>query len=402
MIHWDWIGADSFCPKGDTHMEHKARSRWEPLIFLVLMLGFFGSIGFIMGFSNMVSTMMNTAFDLLINTCLYIMAIAVLTGALAGLFHEYGVIALADRLLSPVMKPLFGLPGAASVAVVTTFLSDNPAILSLTSNGAYREKFRKYQLPALTNLGTAFGMGLIVCTYMLGLRTGSEPRRNLAVAAGLLGALTGSVVSTRLMLLQTARIYGKEAPSDPLPDAASQTAKAEERKSGFSRFLDAALGGGKTGVDIGLAIIPGVLINATIIMLLTSGMPAGGYTGAAREGVAFLPWISEKLSFLLKPLFGFSTPEALAVPITSISSAGAAISIVPAMIAEGLAAENDIAVFTAMAMCWSGYLATHVAMMDSLGHSNLVGKSIISHTLGGIAAGVAANWLYKLLVLIFL
>lgn len=379
------------------------RSKWEPIIFLALFIAFFSCIGAVMGFANMISTMMNTAFDLLINTCFYIMAIAVLTGALAGLFHEYGVISLADKILSPVMKPLYGLNGAASIAVVTTFLSDNPAILSLTSNPAYKLKFKKYQFPALTNLGTAFGMGLIVCTYMLGLKAGSEQKLSIAVTAGLLGAVVGSVVSTRLMLLQTARLFGKDAPvCDESEIVGSETTDEAEKKSGFTRFMDAALAGGKTGVDIGLAIIPGVLINATIIMLLTNGMPVGGYTGAAREGVAFLPWISSKLSFILKPLFGFSTPEAIAVPITSISSAGAAISIIPSMLASGFACENDIAVFTAMAMCWSGYLATHVAMMDSIGFSKLVGKSIVSHTIGGIAAGVAANWLYKLLVFLIL
>lgn len=378
--------------------------KWEPIIFLAVFITFFSLIGRVMGFSNMINTMMNTAFDLLINTCFYIMAIAVLTGALAGLLGEYGVIALADRLLSPIMGPVFGLNGAASLAVVTTFLSDNPAILSLTSNPEYRRKFRRYQFPALTNLGTAFGMGLIVCTFMLGLKTESSQKLSLAVLAGVLGAVIGSVVSTRLMLLQTAKLYGKTVPvvdGDDDDDYVAARKEESAGKSGFTRFMDASLEGGKTGVDVGLAIIPGVLINATIIMMLTNGMPEGGYTGAAREGVALLPWVSERLSFILKPLFGFSTPEAISVPITSISSAGAAISIIPSMLASGLAYENDIAVFTAMAMCWSGYLATHVAMMHSIGFPNLVGKSIVSHTIGGISAGIAANWLFKLLILLF-
>ena len=48
---------------------------------------------------------------------------------------------------------------------------------------------------------------------------------------------------------------------------------------------------------------------------------------------------------------------------------------------------NDIAVFTAMCMCWSGYLSTHVAMMDSLHCSDMTGKAIFSHTIGGLAGG---------------
>ena len=50
-----------------------------------------------------------------------------------------------------------------------------------------------------------------------------------------------------------------------------------------------------------------------------------------------------------------------------------------------------------MCMCWSGYLSTHVSMMSSLGRSDLSGKAIGSHTIGGLIAGIAANWLYKLI-----
>jgi hypothetical protein len=51
-------------------------------------------------------------------------------------------------------------------------------------------------------------------------------------------------------------------------------------------------------------------------------------------------------------------------------------------------------------MCWSGYLSTHVAMMDSLKCSYLTGAAILFHTIGGICAGVFANWSYNLLMLI--
>lgn len=56
------------------------------------------------------------------------------------------------------------------------------------------------------------------------------------------------------------------------------------------RILTAALDGGKSGVDIGLSIIPGVLVICTIVMMLTKGAPEGGvYTGAAYEGISLLP-----------------------------------------------------------------------------------------------------------------
>jgi hypothetical protein len=74
---------------------------------------------------------------------------------------------------------------------------------------------------------------------------------------------------------------------------------------------------------------------------------------------------------------------------------------VPRFISEGIIDQNAIAVFTAMGMCWSGYLSTHTAMLDSLGYRNLIGKAIGAHTIGGLCAGIAAHWLWVLFSLIF-
>ena len=380
----------------------------EVFVFLVIFLGFFVALCTKMGTVNMFNTMMNTAFDLLLNTVFYIMAIAVLAGAVSALFSEFGVISLLNKLLSPVIKVVYGLPGASAVGVFTTYLSDNPAILTLANDNNFRRYFKKYQLPALCNIGTAFGMGLIITTFMAGLHSPTGESFGLAVLIGNLGAVVGSIVSTRLMLWRTAKIYGKEEMCD-VDDGAEAMDVNKFRKvregSVGSRFLDALLEGGKSGVDMGMAVIPGVLIICTIIMMLTNGTSTdpetlGQYTGAAYEGVAILPWIGDKFSFILQPLFGFQSSEAIAVPITALGAAGAAIGIVKDLVEGGLANAHDVAVFTSMCMCWSGYLSTHVAMMDSLKCSKLTGNAIICHTIGGLCAGVFANWAYQLLILI--
>ena len=46
----------------------------------------------------------------------------------------------------------------------------------------------------------------------------------------------------------------------------------------------------------------------------------------AYEGVGFLPWLGEKLTFILEPLFGFKSAEAIAFPITALGAVGGAIS----------------------------------------------------------------------------
>ena len=177
----------------------------EAFIFLVIFLLIFGGIAMKMGGANMMQTLMATAYELLIDTVFNIMAIAVIAGALSGVLSEFGVIALLNKAITPLMKPLYNLPGAASVGVMTTYLSDNPAILGLAEDRNFRRYFKKFQLPALTNLGTAFGMGLIVTTFMLGINAPGE-NLGLAVLIGNLGAIIGSIVSVRIMMIFTNRI----------------------------------------------------------------------------------------------------------------------------------------------------------------------------------------------------
>ena len=370
----------------------------EALVFLFVFILCFGAIASRMGVVNMLNTLMNTAYALLVDTVLYIMAIAVLAGALSALLTEFGVVSAVNQILSPLMRPLYGLPGAAIIGVLATYLSDNPAILALADDKNFLRYFKKYQTPALTNIGTAFGMGMIISTFMVGMGAHLGENCFKAVLFGNLGAVVGSIVSTRLMLHFTAREFGREAPAlEGIEDCGPGLTEDRRviREGGIgSRFIEAMLEGGKSGVSMGVAIIPGVLIICTMVMMLSNGPgPGGVYTGAAYEGAAFLPWLGRKLEFLLKPLFGFSSPEAIAVPITALGAAGAAIGLVPQMISRGLVNAHDIAVFTAMCMCWSGYLSTHVAMMDSLHFRQLTGKAIACHTLGGLAAGIAANLL---------
>lgn len=372
----------------------------EAFVFLIFLAIIFGGIGIRMGGANMMKTMMATAYELLIDTVFNIMAIAVIAGALSGALSEFGVIALLNKAITPLMKPLYNLPGAASVGIMTTYLSDNPAILGLAEDRNFRRYFKKFQLPAMTNLGTAFGMGLIVTTFMLGINAPGE-NLGIAVLTGNLSAVIGSMISVRIMTTFTKKEYGtqsyciEEENSESVDDILN---KREIRNGGVGgRLLEALLDGGKNGVEVGMAIIPGVLVICTIVMMLTNGPSESGvYTGAAYEGVALLPWIGGKLEFILKPLFGFTSASAVAVPITALGAAGAAIGLVPEMVNAGTAHANDIAVFTAMCMCWSGYLSTHVGMMSALKVPHLTGKAIISHTIGGLCAGVAANLLYQL------
>ncbi len=368
------------------------RRRYEAVVFLLLFFGFFGLLGSRMGVSNMLNTFMNTAWDLLMNTVFYIMGITVLTGALGKLLIEFGVVRLLEKLFSPLMRPLFRLPGVASIAGLMTFFSDNPAIISLANDKNFSKYFLKRELVSLTNFGTAFGMGLIVLAYMSGFGYFRES------LIGIFGAMAGAIVSTRIMQTLIKKDFADEAhiKRKKVEENTSITFKSEGGV--FMRFLNSILDGGKNGVAMGLNIIPGVLIISTVIMVITFGPkdPSIGYQGLAYEGVPILPYLAGKIDWFFMALFGFDNPELIAFPITSLGAVGAALSLVKAFTEQNLINGNAIAVFTAMGMCWSGYLSTHTAMLDSLGYRELTGKALLSHTIGGLFAGIFAHYLFLL------
>ena len=360
---------------------------------LVIVFGLFTFIGMQMGVPQMLNTIMKTAHDLLLNTCFYLMAICVITGAIGKIFVEFGVVKLLERLLRPLMRPLFNLPGVASLGAVMTFLSDNPAIISLSQDKRFSSYFKKYQYISLTNFGTAFGMGLLVIVFMVGQGFYAEP------FIGLFGAFCGCIVSTRLMQRFVVKAYPKYLEENAIEGspkfAAIEEDEVEEDKSMFIRILNSLLDGGRTGVDVGMAIIPGVLIISTLVMILTFGSGADGvYDGQAYEGIELLPYLAGKINIVFEWLFGFQDPHLVAFPITALGAVGAALGLVPSFVAEGWADGNAIAVFTAIGMCWSGYLSTHTAMLDSLGYRELTSKAILAHTIGGLVAAIVAHWIY--------
>ena len=377
--------------------QHKKFRIPSGIICLVIFVLIFGYLGSVMGLPNMLNTIMKTSHDLLLNTVFYLMAICVITGAIGRIFVEFGVVKLFEQLLRPLMKPLFGLPGVASLGAVMTFLSDNPAIISLSQDKKFASYFKKYQYISLVNFGTSFGMGLLVIVFMVGQGFYSEP------FIGLIGAIIGSIVTTRLMQRFVLRAYPNYLTEPAIPEPAEEHSEEEEveRQSLFVRILNSLLDGGKTGVEVGLAIIPGVLIISTLVMILTFGASAdGSYTGAAYEGVAILPWLAEKIDFLFEWLFGFNDPHLVAFPITALGAVGAALGLIPNFMEMGWIDGNAIAVFTAIGMCWSGYLSTHTAMLDSIGFRSLTPKAIAAHTIGGLVAAISAHWIYVLWALI--
>ncbi len=143
--------------------------------------------------------------------------------------------------------------------------------------------------------------------------------------------------------------------------------------------------------------MPGVIIITTMVMMLAYGSSEGLYTGGAYEGISFFPWVGEQLSFVVTPLLGFTDPQAIAFPVTSLGSVGAAISMVPQFLESGIIDAKGICVFTAIGICNAGFLSTHVGMMDGIKERRLTNVAIATHFFGGMCAGAFGHALFLLL-----
>lgn len=370
----------------------------ETMVALAVIVAVFTIFAWRMGVAFTFKTAMATAHDLILNTVLFLMGVIILAGAFTSLVSEFGVVSVANRILSPLMKPLFGLPGATSIGAVATYMSDNPAIMPLGADKGFLKYFKKWQVTTLVNLGTVFGMGLIVTTFMLAQSTEGESLGR-AVLLGNIGAILGGIVSVRLMGVFGKRKYGKDADVLTEGDEGYDILRFREVREGNAaqRALQSMLDGGAHGVKTGLDIMPGVIIVCTIVMMLAFGPSEGIYTGAAYEGIAFFPWIGGKLSFIIEPLFGFSNPEAIAFPVTSLGSVGAAIAMVPQFLESGIVGAKGICVFTAIGICNAGFLSTHVGMMDGMRERGLTNIAIATHFFGGLCAGVFGHVLFLVL-----
>ena len=80
----------------------------ETFVFLAVFFLIFGLMARKMGTPLMFKTMMATAHDLLLNTVFFIMAMAVIAGAISALLSEFGAIALINKIFAPIYETCLG------------------------------------------------------------------------------------------------------------------------------------------------------------------------------------------------------------------------------------------------------------------------------------------------------
>ena len=120
-------------------MQTKKPVTAETYVTLGVFALFFGYMTRVMGTGNFFNTLMRTAHDLILQTVLFIMGIAILAGAFAAILSEFGVIDLLNRLITPLFPP----SSAASSAREKALPSRTSRIVGVVT-GVFAELSPKY------------------------------------------------------------------------------------------------------------------------------------------------------------------------------------------------------------------------------------------------------------------
>lgn len=250
--------------------------------------------------------------------------------AMVTVFERYGALDAARVLLTPLLRPLIGIPGAAALALISSLQStDGGAALTrrLRDEGAltWREThiFAAFQMASNALIGNFLASGTVL--YFLKDSAGS-PAVPASLGFALVLVLGFKIVAAQLMRLFLLKKKTEEA-DGKAPAAASGAKVAEEKRGGL--FTDAFVEGANRGWQIvAKSLLPNVLMAFIIIKALT-------VTG-------LLSLLSEACGPAMA-LFGLPG-EAAAALLSAWVSTGGGVGAAVALYESGLLSGENIAV----------------------------------------------------------
>ncbi len=138
-----------------------------------------------------------------------------LATAMIRIFEHYGALRAAERLLNPILRPLMGLPGTCSLALIASLQStDAGAALTraLKNSGEITEQetevFAAFQMTADAAIGNFLATGIVFFALKDAAGSAVVPT-TIGVCLGII--LLGKVFAANVMRLITIRRTGKAA-----------------------------------------------------------------------------------------------------------------------------------------------------------------------------------------------
>ena len=193
--------------------------------------------------------------------------------AMVTVFERYGALDAARVLLTPVLRPLLGIPGAAALALISSLQStDGGAALTrrLRDEGALTDReayvFAAFQMASNAPIGNFLTSGTVL--YLLKDQAG-HPAVPVSLGFALALALGFKVVSAQLMRLALLGMKEQGAGAlRPVENPADGQAGGQERGSPLPVvFAQGAVRGWQIVVR---SLLPNVLMAFVIIKALTA------------------------------------------------------------------------------------------------------------------------------------
>ncbi len=262
------------------------------------------------------------ALNLVPNVMLAIGAVAVA--------EQFGAIKAAQKLLTPLLGALLGIPGYAGLALITSMQStDAGASMTklLYDQGRLTQDevdiFSVWQFSRAGSIGNFFGTAAGLWALM---NTDGTPAVKVSMITVFLIIFVMKFVGANIMRFVFVR--NKQSSTDVKEEVVVETAEKKEEKQNPTMTFVA---GAKNGYNIGIgSIIPNVLMAYVVIKALN-------VTG-----------VMDLLGTVLSPIMGiFGLPgEAAAVLLGSLMSIGGGVGVAGALFAEGALNGAHIAILS--------------------------------------------------------
>ena len=278
-------------------------------------------------------------------------SVFIFAGLLLPLLMDFGLLELLGALMTPVMRPLFNLPGRSSIDCIASWLGDGSVGILMTSK-QYENGFYTQREAAV--IGTTFSVVSITFSLVVAAQVGLEymfaPFYLTVTLAGLVAALIVPKLpplSRKKDCFLSGKTRGREDEMIPegtstLQWGMSQTLnKAAKINSPFSILQE----GLKNAIDMVFGVLPVIMAIGTIALMITEHTPIFQYLG-----MPFVP--------LLELL---QIPEAQAASTTMV--VGFTDMFVPSILAASFDSEMTRFVVAALSLTQLIYLSEVGALL---------------------------------------
>lgn len=219
-------------------------------------------------------------------------SVFILAGLLLPLLLNFGLLELVGTLLTKAMRPLFGVPGRASVNCVASWLGDGSVGILMTAK-QYEEKYYTEKEAAI--IGTTFSaVSITFCLVVIG-QVGLEHLFAPFYLTVCLAGVVAALIVPRLPPLSYKKdtfIDGTKSDANPeaLPQGKTLFGFAMEVALNKARHAKGARAtleeGAKNAIDMVFAVLPIVMAIGTVALMIAEYTPVFKWLGTP-----FVPYL---------------------------------------------------------------------------------------------------------------